>query len=186
LRGVEFLKELSDTDLDKLGQVMTPHVFQAGDYLVRKGDTSEEFFIVRSGTLKAVDIMVGGVKYEDKAIKPGDSFGEYAIVTGKPRAASIIAETAGAAFKIDKTTFQSVLGDFEQLVHRSMDKTRLVSSKSIDAIQFLWVPHSCTLDSKESKYLRILIWIRSLIQSWPRIWSNVLIPLAKRLWWQVI
>jgi CRP-like cAMP-binding protein len=90
---------------------------------------ADNFYIVEEGTLKICNISAGESKYEDVDIGPGGFVGERAIMTGEPRAGDLLAQTDGTAFCIDKTTFSHVLGDLEDLVVKSVEKTVLKGIK---------------------------------------------------------
>ena len=126
LKGVDFLKDLDAAELSKLAQVMTPKPFNNGDFLIRKGEAADYFYIIQEGSLMATDIGVGDTTYEDVALKAGDYVGERALVTGDPRAANVVAKTDGMAFGIDRATFEQVLGTLSVLILRSQDKRKLV------------------------------------------------------------
>ena len=131
LQGIEFLKELEESQLRKLAEVLTPSRFKAKDVVVRKGDDADYFYVLQEGTVKVQDIEAGGITYQDITLQAGEYFGERALVTKEPRAANVIAETDGLAFRIDKETFQTVLGDFDDLILKSQDKRKLAAIKLI-------------------------------------------------------
>lgn len=128
LGGVPFFEELDDADLNKVVATMRPHPFQEGDYLVKRGEEGDVFYIIQEGKVKICDICVGTTNYPDQTLGPGDFFGERALVTKEPRIANCIALTKGVAFIIDKTTFETVLGSLARLALKSQDKRVLVSS----------------------------------------------------------
>ena len=130
LQGISFLKELRQEERDKLLQVMQPKRFVAGEYLMKKGDKGDYFYILKEGKVKATDIGVGDTKYEDVTLGPGEYFGERAIMTGEPRMANVVAVTDGMCFDIDKDTFEKVLGNLNDLILRSQD-TRVLSAIKI-------------------------------------------------------
>lgn len=137
LKLVSFLKDLDYSQISKLAAVMTPKKFSAGDYLMRKGDAADFFYILAEGAVTAKNVTVGDAKFEDLRMeKRGDYFGERALVTGEPRAADIIANTDVTAFAIDKNTFENVLGNFNSLILRAQDKRELVGIKVIGNSKF--------------------------------------------------
>lgn len=127
LKKISFLKDLEIYDLQKLSSAMTPVNFETGDYLVVKGEAGDAFFVIQEGNCKVTDISVGTSTFEDVALGPGDYFGERALVTSEPRAANVVAESNGIAMRIDKETFETVLGNLKRLIVKSQDKARLVS-----------------------------------------------------------
>jgi cAMP-dependent protein kinase regulator len=138
LQGVDFLKDLDATELLKLASVMTPKRFTTGDYLIRKGEIGEYFYLLSEGTLQVKDIGAGDSKYEDAILEVGQYVGERALVTGEPRAANVVAKTDGMAFCIDKNTFDTTLGQLSVLIIRSQDKTKLVRIYYIGLPLHVW------------------------------------------------
>lgn len=131
LRKIPFLKDLGDEDMSRLATAMTPRPFLKDDYLMRKGDDADFFYVVQEGTLKVTDIQVGASKYEDVIVKEGGYVGERALVTGEPRVANVICMTDGLAFYIDKSTFETVLGSLNDVILRAQDQGKLSSIKVI-------------------------------------------------------
>lgn len=126
LKKIEFLKDMEIFDLQKLSSAMTPVSFEPGDFLVKKGDAGDAFFLVQEGQVRVTDISVGNSKFEDTTLGEGDYFGERALITSEPRAANVIGASKGTAMSIDKDTFEKVLGNFSRLILKSQDKRMLV------------------------------------------------------------
>lgn len=122
LEGVDFLGEMNELDLNRLARAMTLNVFQRDDIIVRKGDAGDAFYIVNEGQLKVTDISVGSKTFDDVTLKSGDYFGERALATNEPRAANVIAATEGSAFRIDRKTFEKVLGKFSRVIMKAQDR----------------------------------------------------------------
>ncbi|MFC1494468.1 protein kinase [Thermodesulfobacteriota bacterium] len=62
--------------------------YQPGELIVREGEPGDEAYIIRSGKCRAFK-TVNGEKIELRVMGGGDVFGETAILTGKPRTASV-------------------------------------------------------------------------------------------------
>ncbi|KAL3916347.1 MAG: hypothetical protein SGILL_005220 [Bacillariaceae sp.] len=129
LRDIPFLKHLSEDDLHRLSSVMTPCLFQTGDYIVKQGERGDSFYIIQNGKVRVTDIVVGNICYEDVNLEPGDYFGEGALISSERRAASVVALSKGTAFSIDRATFQKVMGDFVTLISKSQDRHKLEGIK---------------------------------------------------------
>jgi len=136
LRKTPFLADLGDEELNQLTAAMTPHPFSKGDFLVKKGEKGDFFYIIQEGNLKVTDIQVGDTKYEDVKLGPGDYVGERALVTGEPRAANVKCTTDGLSFYIDKETFETVLGKLSDVILRSQDQRQLAAIKIIQDSKF--------------------------------------------------
>jgi CRP-like cAMP-binding protein len=97
---------------------------------VKFGERGDSCYVIQDGKVRVTDIVVGNIGYEDVNLEAGDYFGEGALISTEPRAASVVAMTKGSAFAIDRGTFQKVLGNFEELVAKSQDRHKLVSRHS--------------------------------------------------------
>jgi len=127
LKKVDFLADMEIFDLQKLSSAMTPVTFEPGDFLVKKGDTGDAFFLIQEGEVRVTDIAVGASTYEDTTLGVGGWFGERALITREPRAANVIGNSSGIAMSIDKDTFDKVLGNMSSLIVKSQEKRILVS-----------------------------------------------------------
>jgi len=80
----------------------------AGTRVVREGEVGDRFFIVRSGALEVLkregddDRVVG-------YLGPGECFGELALLTGAPRAASVVARSDSEIFALRRDAFDKAL-----------------------------------------------------------------------------
>jgi cAMP-dependent protein kinase regulator len=128
LRDISFLSHLNTGDFQRLCSVMTPCLFYIGDYIVKKGEQGDSFYVLQEGQVRVTDIFVGNTHYEDVTLEPGDYFGEGALISSEPRAANVVALTQGTAFSIDREIFTKVLGDFSRVILKAQDRQRLVSS----------------------------------------------------------
>ena len=126
LRNIDFLEEINEFDLKRLGDAMAPILFEKGDVFVKKWAEGDAFYILQEGEVEVTNISVGATKFEDCTLKPGDYFGERALITNEPRAADVAAITKGTAFSIDKSTFEIVLGKFSRLIMKAQDKRIMV------------------------------------------------------------
>jgi cAMP-dependent protein kinase regulator len=125
LQGVDFFRELSSFDLEKLSKVMTPRVFGPNDLIVTKGELGDAFYVIQEGEILIKDISVGSTVYEDQKLGPGGYFGERSLMTSEPRAANCMALTHGVAFSIDRATFEKILGKISALILRAQDSRQL-------------------------------------------------------------
>lgn len=126
LRKVPFLSELEDTILSKIADVLTLVNFPKGERIINKGDVGEVFYILRDGIVKVHDIGFGASQYVDQYLKPGDWFGERALLTGEPRAANCTAETACATMCLSRETFEKTMGPLQTLIDHAMKKRVLM------------------------------------------------------------
>jgi calmodulin len=107
---VVFFKDLTDEEFDGLMKRSTYSTFEAGSIIMKQGMPGETFYVIDSGT---VEILVKGA-FEDPLTTPAgylgavvnsleknNYFGERALLTGQPRAASIRSVTKTRCFTFD-------------------------------------------------------------------------------------
>mmetsp|Transcript_52013 Transcript_52013/g.125490 ORF Transcript_52013/g.125490 Transcript_52013/m.125490 type:complete len:914 (+) Transcript_52013:468-3209(+) len=135
LKSVDFLSQIGESDLKRLGQNMTLHYFEDGDYLVHKGDEGDAFYIVYEGSVECRDISVGETKFDNLTLKAGSYFGERSLATNEPRAANVVATSKGSTFQIDRKTFEKVLGKFSRVIMKSQDRRVLEGVDILSGLQ---------------------------------------------------
>jgi CRP-like cAMP-binding protein len=87
LKTVPLFSELSDKDRKSLSQSMHEKRFSDGQEVVTQGESGIGFFVILDGSAR---VSVGG--QERRTLKPGDYFGELALLEGDSRSASITAD----------------------------------------------------------------------------------------------
>jgi small-conductance mechanosensitive channel/CRP-like cAMP-binding protein len=105
LRGVDFLRELSDDEMRILAGAVRVRQFGAGEALVREGESGDAFFIIRRGV---VDVSANGADgnpiHLNELTRPA-FFGEMALMTGESRNATIRARTDVEILEMSRSGF---------------------------------------------------------------------------------
>jgi CRP/FNR family cyclic AMP-dependent transcriptional regulator len=91
-------------DLEEIGKLADEVDVPAGHTLMTEGATAQEFFVIIDGSLR---VERGGT--EVAKLGPGDFVGEIGLVDGRPRTATVKAETAARLFVIGHREFHSLL-----------------------------------------------------------------------------
>jgi CRP-like cAMP-binding protein len=102
--------------------------FVAGEVLFNDGDAAGEAFLLQEGRVRLIK-RVGAVERSLRVLRPGDLFGESALMQGAPRNYTAVALENGAALVLDQATFQHVLSGnpavgsrvVQQLIRRLRD-----------------------------------------------------------------
>ena len=88
LRAANAFACLEDRVVVRLARRAKRVVHGEGDLVIAEGEPGVGFFVVLDGDAA---VSVGGELV--RALGPGDSFGELALATGRPRSASVVAAT---------------------------------------------------------------------------------------------
>jgi CRP-like cAMP-binding protein len=126
LKKITFLTDLDETTLIKIADAVATIKFDAGDRIITKGDIGEVFYIMKEGRVKVSDIGFGDSQYVDQVYGPGDFFGERALLTGEPRAATITAEVASVCLCLSREDFEKCLGPLQDLIDHAVKKRVLM------------------------------------------------------------
>src|SRR3954468_4088347 len=82
--------------------------FSAGEVLFREGEPGQEAFLLEEGRVRLIK-KVRGVERSLMVLKPGDLFGESALLVGALRSSTAIALSPGLALALDQATLQNLL-----------------------------------------------------------------------------
>jgi CRP/FNR family transcriptional regulator, cyclic AMP receptor protein len=124
LRSVPMFAELGPRELDVIGQAATELHLEAGNMIVKEGNTAHEMFVVMDGVL---EVTRGGEHVAD--IGPGGFAGEMALLTHAKRHADVVAKTDVIVLHIDGRSFAGVL---EQVPQIAVKMLPIVASRVIE------------------------------------------------------
>jgi cAMP-dependent protein kinase regulator len=116
LSKIDLFKDLDRQTVTKFADVLTVVKYKTGEKIVEKGQTGDVFYIVKDGQVRVHDIGLGDSSYEDETHSAGYWFGERALMTGNPRAASITAMNEVEVFACDRETFETNIGPLETIL----------------------------------------------------------------------
>ncbi|MCA9598958.1 MAG: Crp/Fnr family transcriptional regulator [Myxococcales bacterium] len=102
--------------------------FSGGEVLFTEGEVAREAFLLQEGRVRLIK-KVGAVERSLRVLRPGDLFGESALLQGANRNSTAVALSDGVALALDHATFQHVLTSnsavgmrvLQQLVRRLRD-----------------------------------------------------------------
>lgn len=89
LSTVKILKSMDPYERSQIADALKAETFKKGDFIINEGDMGDKFYMIVDGQAVAMKNIDGAPKqvYE---YKPGDYFGERALLTNDARAASIV------------------------------------------------------------------------------------------------
>ncbi len=110
LKNTELFRALEDGDLEKLSTKLRERVYPPNTAIVREGASGDAMFIIKNGQVEVKKREQDlGVDLTIATLGMGACFGEMALLTGKPRSATVIAIAATELFVLEKKDFDALL-----------------------------------------------------------------------------
>ncbi len=120
IENMPMFKSLSSYDCMNLADALYSRSFQNGETIIKQGDQANCMFFVENGKVQIIREH-GGEKKEIKVCHKSDYFGELALLTKKPRAATAIAvgdDVKCAILDID--AFERLLGPCVEIMQKNI------------------------------------------------------------------
>jgi small-conductance mechanosensitive channel/CRP-like cAMP-binding protein len=121
LAKVEFFDQLSDADRARLAAGLRYAPFAGGEVMTRQGDEAHWLYLILEGDALVTVRGEGGLERPVARLGRGNLFGEMSLLTGAPRAATVVATTDVECYRLDKAVFKDVLKDRPELAERAAE-----------------------------------------------------------------
>jgi putative peptide zinc metalloprotease protein len=112
---IDALPLFEDVPVDALNELagrVRLRTLRRGQPVVRQGERADAFYVVRRGTLIVVEEnRETGNERILRTLGRGESFGEFGLIKGGPRSATVRAVEEADVFEIDRGTFERLLAD---------------------------------------------------------------------------
>jgi len=95
--------------------------FLAGEAIFREGEPAQDAFLLQEGRVRLLK-RVRMVERSLMVLKPGDLFGESALLDAAARNSTAVALTDGVALALDQGTFRSLLVNYPSVAIRVMEQ----------------------------------------------------------------
>jgi len=92
LKSVAIFSSLDDSALDDIGNSASLVTAKKGEQFIREGELGDALYIINYGVAR-VFTKTEGSELNLALLRPGEYFGEWSLLTGAPRAASVAAVT---------------------------------------------------------------------------------------------
>ncbi|MGH2446849.1 MAG: MFS transporter [Candidatus Limnocylindria bacterium] len=100
LRRVPMFAPLPLTMIEHLARDLDPVAYPTGERVITQGDPGDCFYVIGRGS---VEIVHDGEVV--KVLGPGDGFGEIALLSDRPRTASVVVRDAIEGYRLDRPAF---------------------------------------------------------------------------------
>uniref|UniRef100_A0A0V0J8G7 Cyclic nucleotide-binding domain-containing protein n=1 Tax=Schistocephalus solidus TaxID=70667 RepID=A0A0V0J8G7_SCHSO len=122
LNRVPILESLSAYERMSIADALRPATYADGSLILKQGDPGDEMYFVEEGEVVITMKKVGEEsETELTRIKKGGYFGELALLTKHPRAASARAVGSTKLAVLDVGSFERLLGSCLEILQRNID-----------------------------------------------------------------
>ncbi len=115
LRTVGFLRSLNTEQVEQLAGRLRLHLFSRGETICRQGAAGQTFYIINRGAVRVTAVDEGGREMFTQVLGTGTFFGEFSLLTGEPRTATVSAEEETELLVMDKEDMRETLAANPQL-----------------------------------------------------------------------
>lgn len=126
---------LEESDRARLVERYGRH-FLAGDAIFREGDAAREAFLVQDGRVRLLK-RVRMIERSLMVLRPGDLFGESALVDDGARNSTALALTDGVALALDRSSMGPLLAEYPAIAGRVLEQLIRRLRDSEDQIEIM-------------------------------------------------
>ncbi|PYT07028.1 MAG: hypothetical protein DMF60_07955 [Acidobacteria bacterium] len=109
IESVEIFAPLSSDEKEAVARSAIKSVFAPGELILRRGAPGDSMFVIYRGNVEVRLPNRDGNAQQVAELKPGNFFGEMALLTGEPRNADVVAVSEVETLEITKGILQQLL-----------------------------------------------------------------------------
>jgi CRP-like cAMP-binding protein len=159
LRQVDFLADLDDAEIAMLRSDLQEVVFGSDEIICREGDPGDAFFILRRGAVEVVANGAGGQEAHVADLSAPAFFGEMALLTGEPRAATVRAKGDAELLVVDRSGFEAL---FKTRPSVAAAVSRVIAHRQTELRERREQPQA--VESSESRSRRLLAKMQAIFR----------------------
>lgn len=109
LSGIELFASLDENERHKMAERLVHAPFAKGGVITRQGAVAHWLYIIVSGEVDVFWEPPDGERRLLTHLPQGSVFGEMGLMTGAPRAATVVAATDVECYRLDKAGFEDII-----------------------------------------------------------------------------
>uniref|UniRef100_M4BEG1 cAMP-dependent protein kinase regulatory subunit n=1 Tax=Hyaloperonospora arabidopsidis (strain Emoy2) TaxID=559515 RepID=M4BEG1_HYAAE len=132
IERVPLLESLSEYERLTVADALKTETFNDGEVIITQGDDGNLFYIIEEGVAVCTkQLSPGEPAVEMGHLTSGAYFGEIALLTTRPRQATVTARGKVKCLTLDRKTFKRVMGPLEDILKRNIDKYNSIIANDI-------------------------------------------------------
>jgi CRP-like cAMP-binding protein len=156
LRGIEFLKVLTEEQLRELARRLRTAIFARGETICRQGEQGDTFYIIKTGKVMVAGRDEAGRTTLLRDMGGGEFFGEISLLTGEPRSATVTAVEDSQLLVVEKDDMRCMLEENSHLAEHISQVFALRQQQNEEQRQRTVEPSSQTNGAQQEKRVESL------------------------------
>lgn len=112
--------ELTQTEADALGAIMSSRELADGDVLISEGASDDSLHVLLDGKLEVVTKAAGGDEVSLAILREGDLAGELSFIDGEAHTVGLRALCDAHVVTLTREDFESIIDEHPRLVYKVM------------------------------------------------------------------
>jgi CRP-like cAMP-binding protein len=129
-----FREYLRLDEVQRIADVLEIVKYPKGTQIIKKGDEGTIFYILKEGSVLCTDIGSGDKTFPDVTLGQGKYFGERALISKDPRAASVVAVEDVVLLSLNGNNFESLLGGLNSRMAAAAEEEDLALKSGVGAM----------------------------------------------------
>ncbi len=109
LKSLDLFRDLNNNELGHLAQALHERTYHAGEVVFVEGDIGRALFILESGKIELTRLGPDGKNVPVYTLRPGEFFGEMALLEQLPRTASATAVERSHLYLLYRSKLEQIL-----------------------------------------------------------------------------
>lgn len=131
LQQVPILSSMTEMEVMTMADSLVEETYEDGSTICTQGDEGNFFYIIKDGEAVCSQLDSSGNEKVVATLPGGSYFGEIALLTSKPRQATVRAKGVLRVLAVDRATFTRVMGPLDELMKRNMEQYNKYTAQAI-------------------------------------------------------
>lgn len=115
LRRAAFFRFLPEERFDDVVDLLIERSYEFGEVIVRQGEAGDAYYLLVSGRARVVKETEGGEDLALDTLRPGDEFGEQALINSDSRNATVRCSTTVKVLRLGRDDFLELVDRFPEV-----------------------------------------------------------------------
>lgn len=135
LKTLSLFDSVPEKEVRTLAVGLKPMLFARGETLVRQGDPGNSLFVIEKGRVSVTIHDREGRPVPATHLEQGMFFGDFSLLTGSPRRATIMADSDTVVFEIEKERFAPILEKNARLAQKLSKNLEEHQKQDLEALE---------------------------------------------------